>query len=170
MRRHAPILLAALVLVSAIAVAACTLLARATPPFDVLLISVDTLRADRLHCYGNPRETSPSIDTIAEAGVIFRQASAEKGSTWPSLTSILTGQYPITHGVRRNGDPVEEKHRTIAEILASYGYETGAFITNMTTAPNRGFATYFTWDDSVQEQTLWDREVTNAAGSLEAIA
>ncbi|MBI1850597.1 MAG: sulfatase [Planctomycetes bacterium] len=163
MRRTAPLLLATLAIAGAIVVAACTLLARTTPPYNVLLVSVDTLRADRLHCFGNPRETSPSIDTIARDGVIFRQTSAQKGQTWPSLTSILTGQYPITHGVRKNGDTVEPSHKTIAEILSAQGYETGAFIANMTTAPNRGFKTYFTWEDSVQEQTIWDREVTAAA-------
>jgi arylsulfatase A-like enzyme len=142
--------------------AACTIVARSRPPLSVLFVSIDTLRADRLHCYGNPRETSPTIDAIARDGVLFRNASAQKGSTWTSLTSVLTGKYPVTHGVRKNGDPLLPEHQTIAQLLQAQGYRTGAFLANMTTAPNRGFDTSFMWEDAIQEQTLWDREVTTA--------
>ncbi|MEE9608056.1 MAG: sulfatase [Myxococcota bacterium] len=108
-------------------------------PLNVLLISVDTLRADHLSSYGYKHETSPSIDHLAREGVLFRNAIAQRGGTWPSLTSILTSMYPRTHGVRNNGDRLSASNRILAELLLKRGYETGAFLTNMESAPNRGF-------------------------------
>src|SRR5688500_2773062 len=71
--------------------------------FNVLLISIDTLRADHLSAYGYSRKTSPAMDQVASEGVLFSQAMAQRGSTWTSVTSILTSMYPHNHGVRENG-------------------------------------------------------------------
>jgi arylsulfatase A-like enzyme len=106
---------------------------------NLLLISIDTLRADHLSAYGYERETSPAIDALAGEGVLFENPIAQRGSTWPSLTSILTSMYPRSHGVRSNGVQLEASKRILAEWLQERGYATGAFLTNMTTAPNRGF-------------------------------
>lgn len=97
---------------------------------NVLLITVDTLRADHLSCYGNPNPTSPNIDAVANDGVVFEHAFAPKGSTWPALATIQTGLYPVTHGVRYNGMTLDSKHETLAETLAPAGYTSALFIAN----------------------------------------
>jgi arylsulfatase A-like enzyme len=106
---------------------------------NVLLITIDTLRADHLSAYGYPRMTSAAIDGLASEGVLFSRAIAQRASTWPSLASIHTGLHPRTHGVRANGELLAKSKKTIAEHLQSAGYATAAFITNTITAPNRGF-------------------------------
>jgi arylsulfatase A-like enzyme len=132
----------------------------------IVLVSVDTLRADRLACYGHDRPTSPSIDRLATEGVLFENADAPRGLTWPALTTILTGKYPITHGVRTNGDRIRPEHPLISEILHGRGFDTAAFITNMERAPNRGFDTIECFIDTKKErktQAEWDRDATDAA-------
>ena len=76
---------------------------------NILLVSYDTLRADRLGAYGNTEwgeSTSPALDALAEKGVLFENAYAPRGQTHPSLASMLTGKYPITTGLRENGYPL----------------------------------------------------------------
>lgn len=129
---------------------------------NVLFLSIDTLRADRLGAYGYARETSPNIDAFAAQGALFENCFAHHGSTWPSLTSILTGKYPLVHGVRENGDMLDASQRTLPEELRARGYRTAAFLTNMIEAPNRGFDSIFVpgrpFDD-----VRWDREATSEA-------
>ncbi len=108
---------------------------------NVVILSIDTLRADHLGCYGYERNTSPTIDKLASEGVQFSNCYAQRGLTWPSLTSIMTAMYPKTHGVRRNQVPLDGKNITIAEILKNEGYKTGAFLANYYFSPNRGFDT-----------------------------
>jgi arylsulfatase A-like enzyme len=111
---------------------------RPTGP-NIVLITIDTLRADRLGCYGYSKNTSPNIDRLAQQGVRFENFFAQRGLTWPSLTSILTSLYPLTHGVESNEVPLEASFLTLPEILKDAGYETAAFLTNFFHAPNRGF-------------------------------
>ena len=111
---------------------------RPTGP-NVVLITIDTLRADHLGCYGYAKDTSPNIDRLAQQGVRFEKFFAQRGLTWPSLTSILTALYPLTHGVESNEVPLEASFLTLPEILKNAGYETAAFLTNFFHAPNRGF-------------------------------
>lgn len=111
----------------------------APTPRSLLLVTVDTLRADHMSCYGYARETSPALDQLAANGVRFRNEIVQRGGTWPSLTSILTSKYPQSHGVRNNGDLLDRSHRTIAEMLQEYGFRTEALLTNMLTAEHRGF-------------------------------
>ncbi|MFQ5601706.1 MAG: sulfatase [bacterium] len=106
---------------------------------NLVFITIDTLRADRLGCYGYERDTSPTIDKLASAGARFSRVYAQQGLTWPSLTSIMTAMYPKTHGVLKNQWPLHGKHITLAEILKNAGYKTGAFVANYYYAPNRGF-------------------------------
>jgi arylsulfatase A-like enzyme len=147
---------------------ACGVGGRSARGPSVLLITVDTLRADRLSLLGNPRKTSPSIDAWAANGVVFELAYAPRGQTWSSLTSLLTGKYPIAHGVRTNGDQLRPEHRTLAEWLAAEGFATAAFLTNMGAAPNRGFREKAVFRDPSRSQSDWDREaVDGAIGFLE---
>ncbi|HEU4402378.1 MAG TPA: sulfatase-like hydrolase/transferase, partial [Candidatus Polarisedimenticolia bacterium] len=74
---------------------------------NVVLITVDTLRPDHLGCYGYARPTSPNIDLLARRGVLVRQAITAAGRTVQSFPSILTGVYPMTHGLRYEGQSVE---------------------------------------------------------------
>jgi arylsulfatase A-like enzyme len=106
---------------------------------NLLIITIDTLRADRLGCYGYSRDTSPTIDRLAEEGTMFTNVYGQRGLTWPSLTSIMTALYPKTHGVLNNQQPLDGKYITLAEILKNLGYRTGAFLANFYYAPNRGF-------------------------------
>lgn len=93
----------------------------------VLLITVDTLRADHLGLYGYSRETSPTIDALGAEGVVFETAMAQRSITRPSLVSILTSQYPVSHGVRSNLSPLEFDGPFISELLRAAGYSTAAF-------------------------------------------
>ena len=99
---------------------------RPTP--NVLLVSVDTLRADYLGTYG-ARVKTPAIDRLAEEGVVFEKTITSVPVTLPSHASLFTGSYPIAHGVRDNGSfRLADEHETIAETFKGAGYETAAFI------------------------------------------
>ena len=97
---------------------------------NLLLISIDTLRADHLGCYGYPRATSPTVDRLASRGALFTNCFAQRGLTSPSLASILTSQYPVTHGIRRNGPTFTGGELCLAEVLRKQGYACAAFFAN----------------------------------------
>lgn len=114
---------------------------------NVLLITIDTLRADYLGCYGRQSIATPNIDALAARGVRCAQAIAQIPLTAPSHASILTGTYPQVHKVRDMGGFVlDEKVPTLATILGQAGFETGAFVGSAVLGRyyglNRGFATY----------------------------
>jgi len=103
----------------------------ASPPIarNILLITIDTLRSDRLGAYGNPAVRTPSLDRIAREGVVFADANAQIPSTLPSHASILTGRYPTGHGVHDNGVyALAAQETTLAEILSEAGFATAAFV------------------------------------------
>jgi arylsulfatase A-like enzyme/Tfp pilus assembly protein PilF len=121
----------------------------AAPKLDVnvLLITLDTLRADYVSCYGSKKVSTPAIDALAARGVRFAQAIAQVPLTTPSHASILTGTYPQVHGVRDIGGFVLEKDvPTIASVVGQAGYDTAAFVgsavLNHHYGLDRGFATY----------------------------
>jgi len=96
---------------------------------NVLLITLDTTRADRLGCYGYEDAATPALDAIASSGVLFEQAFAQVPLTLPSHTSILTGKYPREHGIRNNNQGgLSEELDSLAKAFGRYDYETGAFI------------------------------------------
>jgi arylsulfatase A-like enzyme len=96
---------------------------------NVVLIIIDTIRADRLGCYGYPIATSPNIDALASEGMLFEQAVTCAPVTLPSVSAILTSTYPAINNVRYNGKFfLSDASVTLAEILRDNGYETGAFI------------------------------------------
>jgi choline-sulfatase len=103
---------------------------RSTPaPTNLLLITIDTLRADRLGAYGYRTARTPNLDGLAANGALFEQAIAQAPVTLPSHASILTGTYPPTHGVRDNvAYRVTEESLTLAEVLKEKGYDTAAFV------------------------------------------
>ena len=96
---------------------------------NVLLITIDTLRADYLGCYGNRVIETPIIDKLAREGILFKRAFAHNVVTLPSHINILTGTYPLYHGVRDNsGFRLDEKAVVLSEILKGKNYRTAAFI------------------------------------------
>src|SRR5262245_50997619 len=96
---------------------------------NVVVVTLDTLRADHLGCYGRRDAQTPRIDALAGEGVLFEQATATVPLTFPSHASIFTGLVPPHHGVRDNGGFfLPESATTLAERLKSAGYATGAFV------------------------------------------
>jgi len=98
-------------------------------PWNVLLVTFDTTRADRIGCYGNERIDTPTLDGLARDGIRFARTLSAVPITAPSHSTILTGRYPIAHGVRDNGlFTLDQDQLTLAEILGSHGYESAAAI------------------------------------------
>lgn len=96
---------------------------------DVLLVTIDTLRADALGAYGQKRPTSPWFDKLARAGVRFESAHAHNVVTLPSHANILTGHWPFEHGVRENaGFRLPAEAETLATLLRRQGYANAAFV------------------------------------------
>ncbi len=113
----------------------------------MLLVTIDTLRADRLGCYGYARAATPTLDALARRGVRFATAVAHVPLTGPSHASILTGRTPLGHGMRDNGAYVlPASVRTVAEDFRGAGYRTAAFVSgfplNRRFGLDRGFETY----------------------------
>jgi len=113
---------------------------------NVLIISIDTLRADHLSCYGYGRQTSPNIDRLADYSHRFSNAYTTLPGTLPAHTSLLTSLYPRQFSILVNGETVPSKVTTLAEILESSGYTTAAFISTSALDAryglNQGFQTY----------------------------
>lgn len=96
---------------------------------NVILITLDTTRADHLGCYGYPDVKTPHLDSLARRGVLFEQAATVTPLTLPAHCSILTGMYPTYHKVRINGNTaLNEEQTTLAEVFSARGYRCGAFI------------------------------------------
>ena len=123
---------------------------------SVILISIDTLRADRLSSYGSTRVATPNIDRLATEGVRFTNASSTVPFTLPAHSSIMTGTYPPFHGVRENvGYFLDDSLATLAGQLSQNGWSTGgfvsAFVLDSRWGIGQGFDTYF--DDFDPEET-----------------
>lgn len=129
---------------------------KASSPLNVLLITIDTLRADRLSCYGSQNVKTPHIDGLAEKGILFKRAFSHTSTTLPSHTTILTGVTPLYHGVHDNSNFIaSEDLLTLAEHLKKFGYATGAVVgaypLDMRFGLNQGFDLY---DDDYGNQNF----------------
>jgi choline-sulfatase len=132
--------------VAAVAVAAALLAGTQaqTPPPNVLLITLDTVRADRLGAYGYSKASTPVLDRLAREGVRFTDATTQAPLTAPAHAAILTGLYPARIGVRDNAStPIPESVTTAAEAFKSQGYRTGAFVGAFILTAPYGFAQGF---------------------------
>src|SRR3989475_1000497 len=116
---------------------------------DIYLVTIDTLRADHVHCYGYERVQTPALDALAKDGIRFAQAFTPSPITNTSHTTILTGLLPSSHGVTDFAVPLAAVHPTWAELLKQKGYHTAAFIgavilDSKSLAPglDRGFDSY----------------------------
>jgi arylsulfatase A-like enzyme len=126
---------------------------------DVLLLTIDTLRADHLSAWGYVRPTSPILDGMAAEGTRFAFAQAQRPKTGPSFTSMFTGGYCSDHGVRRIGQPAACSMRFLAEEMKELGYQTHAVVANAALARefffDQGFDTYIeTWEVEPREAGL----------------
>jgi arylsulfatase len=100
-------------------------------PPDIVLITIDTLRADRLGCYGYYRDTSPHLDRFAAEAVLFERTFSHAGSTLPSHASLMTSTHPARHRQYGNDTPFDPDRvglRTLAQMLEAAGYRTAAFV------------------------------------------
>ena len=95
--------------------------------YNIILITIDTLRADHLGCYGYPRNTSPFIDHLAKNGILFQNAFASSSHTAPSHASIFTSLHPVQHRLLVNGARLHDSAFTMAEMFQDLGYETAGF-------------------------------------------
>ncbi len=113
---------------------------------SVLLVTLDTERADHTSTFGYSRPTTPSLDALAARGIVFTSAYTAIPSTGPSHAGLLTSHYPSEHGVLKNGDVLHAT--TVTEVLARAGYVTAAFVSAYPLARKFGFARGFaTFDD-----------------------
>lgn len=111
--------------------------------WNVVLLTADTLRADRLGSYGyTARANSPRLDAQLASGILFDNAMSQRASTWPSLASLLTGLYPSGHGVAENGYGFPDDLPTLPKLLHAAGYQTAAFLSNMCQANHRGWDSF----------------------------
>jgi arylsulfatase A-like enzyme len=147
---------------------------------NIVLITIDTLRADHLSCYGYERETSPHIDKIAERSYVFKNVIAPSSWTSPSMVSLFTSVYPINHGVVHgfvkdkqivNQEVFSDKLITLAEILQSRGYTTFGVASNLHLCEEYGFARGFDYFKCLpfypapavnKTVALWEKEIKKA--------
>jgi len=139
------------------------------PPRAIVLVTIDTLRADRVGAYGHPRPTTPFLDRLAREGALFENAFSSAAHTSPAHASLFTGLHPSQHGVRSNGQgfgaPSAGGYLTLAERLAAAGYDTAAVsAVNFLKPIGRGFRTldmggearsYRTADRTVDRALAW---------------
>jgi len=129
--------------------------------FNLLLITIDTLRSDRLSCYDNKHLKTPNIDSLAKRGVLFTRAFAHTSTTLPSHTNILLGTTPPYHGVHDNSNfIVRENLLTLAEYLKQHGYVSGAFVGAYPLDRRFGLTQGFDIYDDNYEMRETGREIT----------
>jgi arylsulfatase A-like enzyme/Tfp pilus assembly protein PilF len=127
--------------------------------FNVLLITLDTTRADHLGCYGSNKVRTPNLDSLAAKGILYEKCISPTPLTLPAHTSIFTGMYPLFHGVRDNAAfVVPEDFITLPEVFKSNGYKTGAFVSSFVLDSkwglNQGFDYYYDDFDLHQENIV----------------
>jgi arylsulfatase A-like enzyme len=118
------------VLFCALWISACSGGGDTGPPPHIILVIIDTIRADHMGLYGYEHPTTPRIDALAAQSVVFDNAIATCPATAPSIASTLTGHHRASHGVRRNGSLLHPSVTTLAEMLQSQGYRTAAVVSN----------------------------------------
>ena len=155
-----------------VALAGAAILAyRTSGGVNVLLITVDTLRADHLGAYGYPRNTSPNLDAFAKESLLFLNAFSQSSETNPSLSSLMTAYLPTETKVLNNRFALQDGAVTLAELLRARGYRTGAVVSNFSLRHGSGFEQGFEdYDDKVTDrhQTEWEGLERFAPGTTKA--
>src|SRR5213594_2877321 len=100
-------------------------------PANVILITIDTVRADHTGPYGATSVHTPTLDALARDGIVFERVIAQVPLTWPSHAVILTGTYPFQNGVQDfTGQPLDPRFRSVAQIFKQQGYATAAVVSS----------------------------------------
>ncbi|MEE9455826.1 MAG: sulfatase, partial [bacterium] len=135
---------------------------------NLLLITMDTTRADRLGAYGGPPGLTPNLDRLAASGFVFERAYCPMPLTGPSHAALLTGLTPRENGVVQNGVPLGTDPPTVAEVLRSRGYRTGAVVGAFPISSKLGFARGFEFfdDDFAAADALSRLTILRLAGSF----
>jgi arylsulfatase A-like enzyme/Flp pilus assembly protein TadD len=133
--------------------------AKASP--NVILITIDTVRADHLGCYGAKNIQTPTLDSLAHDGVVFERAMSQVPLTWPSHAVILTGLRPFQNGVQDfTGQPLDARFRSVAQIFKKHGYATGAVISAFVLDRSWGLARGFDfYDDAFAPEAFVNRDL-----------
>ncbi len=141
-----------------------------TPPSggrrNLIVYLIDTLRADRLGCYGGPRPVSPAIDAFARDALLFRHAVAQSPWTRSSVASLFTGLTPRSHGVHGRFDRLSDEAVTLAEILRGHGFRNAGVVANPIVAPTFGMHQGFDLYDMLPEDAAGSEEVNRRAAKL----
>ncbi len=117
-------------------------------PHAILLITLDSTRADHLSSYGYARPTTPALDRLAATGVRFTRAASSMPSTDPAHATILTGLHPRTHGIRQNGERMARPGtETLATWARAAGYQTAAFTSRRYLRPSELRYCQILWND-----------------------
>jgi choline-sulfatase len=122
--------------------------AAAGPPTTVILISIDTLRADHLGAYGYRPSQTPNMDAFADQGTLFAHADSQIPLTLPSHTSLFTSTYPFQNRIEENAEPVPPGAVTLASVLRSHGYKTAGFVASVFLEREMGLDQGFDFYDS----------------------
>jgi arylsulfatase A-like enzyme/Flp pilus assembly protein TadD len=145
---------------------ACGIVSAANPsapkrPPNVILITIDTVRADHVGCYGYKDIETPTLDSLAHDGIVFERAISQVPLTWPSHAVILTGTYPFQNGVQDfTGTPLDTKFRSVAQAFKQHGYSTGAVISAFVLDRSWGLARGFDfYDDAFSPEEFASRDI-----------
>ncbi len=128
---------------------------------SVILITIDTLRADHVGCYGAQTVKTPTLDALAHDGVVFERAISQVPLTWPSHAVILTGTYPFQNGVQDfTGQPLGPQFRSVAQAFKQAGYATGAVVSAFVLDRSWGLARGFDfYDDAFSAETFEQKDI-----------
>ena len=121
--------------------------ASAPVPGPIILISIDTLRADHLPAYGYRNVTTPAIDALALDGIVFERAYSHSVQTLPAHVALLSGRFPFDTGVRDDGAPIKANERLLAQMLRDRGYATGGIVSSGMLRGETGLAKGFDFFD-----------------------
>jgi choline-sulfatase len=135
--------------------------AAARKNINLILITMDTLRADHVGCYGASQVQTPTLDSLCREGIVFERAFSQVPLTWPSHAAILSGTYPFQNGVQDfTGQPLSPQFHTVAEGFKRQGYATGAvvsaFVLDRSWGLSRGFDFY---DDAFSAETFQKKDI-----------
>ncbi len=145
----------------------------AGPARHVIVISLDTTRADHLGCYGNAWIQTPNLDALAAESILFADHLTAVTTTLASHTSLFTGKYPQSHGVPRNGFVVHDDNVMLAEILRDAGFHTAGFLGSFALESRfnfaQGFEDYDEWFDTLVGPGGFDQNQRDAAAVTDAV-
>ncbi len=137
---------------------------------NVLLVSIDTLRADHLNAYGYERETAPSLTRLAREGALFENSYSQSSATVPTHASLFTGRFPFQHGAYHVGLAVADEEVTLAELFSRAGYRTFGAASSVRFRGKTGFDQGFDVFELFDELEKNDRSAAVTSRFLEWIA